>query len=126
MLGRAAGRHGSCCGGPPGADCADYYKGKKPQRSHEKRQWQKEEHMIIPYEPPFREKFDFPPKDLIIRTQTNPYHVHATITHIPTGIVVHGYNDENAMSLHRARLNALRELKKQLEKLNSEEEPEEE
>jgi hypothetical protein len=43
MLGRAAGRHGSCCGGPPGPDCADYYKGKKAQRAHEKREWQKEE-----------------------------------------------------------------------------------
>jgi hypothetical protein len=45
MLGRAAGRHGSCCGGPPGPDCADYYKGKKAQRAYEKRQWRREECM---------------------------------------------------------------------------------
>lgn len=45
MLGRAAGRHGSCCGGPPGPDCVDHYKGKKAQRAHERRQWQREEEM---------------------------------------------------------------------------------
>lgn len=45
MLGRAADRHGSCCGGPPGIDCADYYKGKKAQRYWERHQWQKEEEM---------------------------------------------------------------------------------
>lgn len=43
MLGRAADRHGSCCGGPPGIDCADFYKGKKAQRYHEGRQWQREQ-----------------------------------------------------------------------------------
>lgn len=49
MLGRAAGRHGSCCGGPPGPDCADFYKGKKAQRAHEKREWQREEQQEMPW-----------------------------------------------------------------------------
>jgi hypothetical protein len=42
MLGRAADRHGSCCGGPPGLDCADYSKSKHQQRRIERRQWRRE------------------------------------------------------------------------------------
>lgn len=42
MLGRAADRHSMSRGGPPGIDCTDYYKGKKPQRYWERRQWQEE------------------------------------------------------------------------------------
>jgi hypothetical protein len=42
MLGRAAVRHGSCCGAPPGLDCTDYAKSKHAQRQVEKRQWRRE------------------------------------------------------------------------------------
>lgn len=46
MLGRAADRHGSCCGGPPGIDCADYSSTRRIQRKYEKRQWQREEAVV--------------------------------------------------------------------------------
>lgn len=49
ILGRAADRHGSCCGRPPGIDCADYYKGKKAQRYHEERQWKREQERVESY-----------------------------------------------------------------------------
>lgn len=43
MAGRAANRHGSCCGGPPGIDCADYGKTVKGQRHIEDGWWRSTE-----------------------------------------------------------------------------------
>jgi hypothetical protein len=43
MAGRAANRHGSCCGAPPGIDCADYSKTVKDQRHIEDAWWQRTE-----------------------------------------------------------------------------------
>lgn len=43
MLGRAASRHGSCCGGPSGPDCDDRTRPKREQRHIEKRQWERQE-----------------------------------------------------------------------------------
>lgn len=45
MLGRAADRHGSCCGAPPGIDCSDYGLTKGAQRRYEDRRWRREEDM---------------------------------------------------------------------------------
>lgn len=43
MAGRAANRHGSCCGAPPGIDCSDFGKTVKGQRRIEDAWWQRTE-----------------------------------------------------------------------------------
>jgi hypothetical protein len=43
MAGRAANRHSSCCGAPPGIDCSDYSLTVKDQRRLEGRQWRRTE-----------------------------------------------------------------------------------
>lgn len=48
MAGRAANRHGSCCGGPPGIDCADYGKSVKDQRHLEDAWWRATEVSLPP------------------------------------------------------------------------------
>jgi hypothetical protein len=42
MLNRAARRHGSCCGAPPGPDCDNRTRPKREQRHVEKAQWRRE------------------------------------------------------------------------------------
>lgn len=43
MAGRAANRHGSCCGGPPGIDCSDYGGDAHWQRRVEAREWRRDQ-----------------------------------------------------------------------------------
>lgn len=43
MAGRAANRHGSCCGAPPGIDCSDYSKSVKDERRIEDAWWRRTE-----------------------------------------------------------------------------------
>ncbi len=53
MAGRAANRHGSCCGGPPGIDCADFGKSVKDQRHLEDAWWRRTEvpQTAAPFDP---------------------------------------------------------------------------
>ena len=49
MAGRAANRHGSCCGATPGPDCVDHGVSVKDQRHIEDAWWQRTE---VPQAPP--------------------------------------------------------------------------
>lgn len=48
MAGRAANRHGSCCGAPPGIDCSDYGLSVKGQRRVEDVLWRSTEVPLPP------------------------------------------------------------------------------